>query len=43
VFDAASREVLTKGRTVQVAVSIATGEMSFESPPELIACVRSRL
>jgi len=43
VFDATSREVLTKGRTTQVAVSIATGEMSFESPPELIACVRSRL
>ena len=32
-----------QGRTVQLAVSIATGEMSFESPPELIACVRSRL
>ena len=43
VLDAVSRQVLTKARTVQAAVSIATGEMSFESPPELIACVRSRL
>jgi acyl-CoA thioester hydrolase len=43
VFDAASREVLTKARTVQAAVSIKTGELAFESPPELIACVRSRL
>ena len=29
VVDAASREVLTKARTVQVAVSIETGEMSI--------------
>jgi acyl-CoA thioester hydrolase len=43
LFDATSREVLTKARTVQVAVSIKTGEMSFESPPQLIACVRSHL
>ena len=43
VLDAASREVVTKARTGQAAVSIATGEMSFESPPQLIACVRSRL
>jgi acyl-CoA thioester hydrolase len=43
VFDAVSREVLTKARTVQLAVSIKTGELSFESPPQLIACVRSRL
>jgi acyl-CoA thioester hydrolase len=43
VFDAVSREVLTKARTVQLAVSIETGELSFESPPQLIACVRSRL
>lgn len=43
LLDAASREVLTKARTVQAAVSIATGELSFEAPPELIACVRSHL
>ena len=43
VLDAASRDVLTKARTVQVAVSIETGELSFESPPQLIACVRSHL
>jgi acyl-CoA thioester hydrolase len=43
VFDAATREVLTKARSVQVAVSIKTGELSFESPPQLIDCVRSRL
>jgi YbgC/YbaW family acyl-CoA thioester hydrolase len=43
VLDAASRDVLTKARTVQVAVSIESGELSFESPPQLIACVRSHL
>ncbi|CAN5922229.1 acyl-CoA thioesterase [soil metagenome] len=43
LFDAGTRDVLTKARTVQAAVSITTGEMSFESPPELIACVRSHL
>ena len=43
LFDSVSREVLTKARTVQLAVSLATGELSFESPPQLIACVRSRL
>jgi acyl-CoA thioester hydrolase len=43
VLDAASREVLTKARTVQAAVSIKTGELSFESPPQLIACVRGHL
>jgi acyl-CoA thioester hydrolase len=43
VLDAASREVMTKARTVQVAVAIKTGEMAFESPPALTACVRSRL
>lgn len=42
-LDAASREVLTKARTVQLAVSIKTGELSFESPQQLIACVRSHL
>jgi acyl-CoA thioester hydrolase len=42
-FDAETRETLTKARTVQLAVSIKTGEMMFESPPELIACVRSHL
>ena len=43
VLDAASRDVLTKARTVQVAVSIETGELSFELPLQLIACVRSHL
>ena len=42
-FDAGSREVVTKARTVQLAVSLETGELSFESPPQLIACVRKRL
>ncbi|MBS0537580.1 MAG: acyl-CoA thioesterase [Proteobacteria bacterium] len=43
VRDAASGQTLTKARTVQLAVSIESGEMSFESPRELIACVRSVL
>jgi acyl-CoA thioester hydrolase len=43
ILDAESRETLTKARTVQLAVSIRTGELVFESPPELIACVRSHL
>lgn len=43
VFDAETRETLTKARTVQLAVSIKTGEMMFEAPPELIACVWSHL
>ncbi len=43
VLDAASGQTLTKARTVQLAVSIETGEMAFESPQELVACVRSHL
>jgi acyl-CoA thioester hydrolase len=43
VLDAESGQTLTKARTVQLAVSIETGEMAFESPPELIASVRSHL
>lgn len=43
LFDATSRNLHSKARTVQLAVSIATGELSFVSPPELIARVRSRL
>jgi acyl-CoA thioester hydrolase len=42
-FDPKSRDIITKARTVQLAVSIETGELSFVSPPQLIACVRSRL
>lgn len=43
VLDAESRAVLTKARSVQLAVSIATGELSFVSPQALIDCVRAHL
>jgi acyl-CoA thioester hydrolase len=42
-LDAETGTVLTKARTVQLAVVIATGELSFVSPQKLIDCVRSRL
>jgi acyl-CoA thioester hydrolase len=41
--DKASGEILTKAHTIQVAVHAETGEMSFESPPALIAKVRASL
>jgi len=43
VLDAASRDRLTKAETTQVAVSAATGEMSFVSPPELVERVQRAL
>lgn len=43
LLDAESRDVLTKARSVQLAVSIATGELSFVSPQALIDCVRRHL
>ncbi|WP_445114974.1 acyl-CoA thioesterase [Acinetobacter sp. WZC-1] len=36
IFDAESGKRLTKGYTSQVAVSIATREMCFQSPPVLL-------
>ncbi len=36
IHDAASGALLTRARTFQVPVSLATGEMSLESPPELL-------
>lgn len=36
IRDAASGRKLTTGRTTQVAVSLASGELQFESPPALI-------
>lgn len=36
IHDAASGAVLTRAHTFQVPVSLATGEMSLESPPELL-------
>jgi acyl-CoA thioester hydrolase len=42
-FDPGTNDIITKARTVQLAVSIATGELSFVSPPQLIELVRSRL
>jgi|SRR5690348_3445155 acyl-CoA thioester hydrolase len=42
-LDAETGDVLTKARTVQLAVSIATGELAFTSPQQLIDCVRSHL
>jgi acyl-CoA thioester hydrolase len=43
VVNAETKAVVTKARTVQLAVSIASGELAFESPAELVACVRRRL
>jgi len=42
-LDAETGDVLTKARTVQLAVPIATGELAFTSPQQLIDCVRSHL
>jgi acyl-CoA thioester hydrolase len=41
IRDLASGEVLTKATTTQIAVSLETGEMQFESPPALTERVRS--
>jgi len=38
--DAASEEIVTKGRTIQVAVHRVTGETAFESPAALLDAVR---
>ncbi|WP_448207157.1 acyl-CoA thioesterase [Azospirillum sp. sgz302134] len=38
--DEKTGELLTKARTVQLAVDAKTGELSFESPPVLIEKVR---
>ena len=43
VMDEATRVVLTKAQTTQLAVEIATGELSFESPAVFIDCVRALL
>lgn len=40
VRDAASRDVLTKATTVQVAVRLDTGELQLESPPILLEKLR---
>lgn len=36
VIDAASRERVARGRSVQVAVDVATRELQFVSPPALV-------
>jgi acyl-CoA thioester hydrolase len=41
VRDRASGAVLTRAHTFQVPVRLDTGELCLESPPELIACVRT--
>ena len=41
IRDAASGEVATKAQTSQVAVQLATGELQFQSPPELIERVEA--
>lgn len=41
IRDLASRAVLTRARTTQVAVSLDTGELCLESPPVLIEKVRA--
>ncbi|MCW2236397.1 acyl-CoA thioesterase [Azospirillum canadense] len=43
IRDEKSGELLTKARTVQLAVHAKTGELSFESPPILIEKVRALL
>ena len=43
VIDEASGTVLTKAQTTQLAVDIATGELSFESPQVFVECVRALL
>ncbi len=43
IRDEKSGEVLTKARTVQLAVHAKTGELSFDSPPILIEKVRALL
>lgn len=43
IRDEKTGELLTKARTVQLAVNAKTGELSFESPPVLIEKVRALL
>lgn len=43
IRDQATGELLTKARTIQLAVSAETGELSFDSPPALIEKVRRLL
>lgn len=43
VMDEATRIVLTKAQTTQLAVDIKTGELSFESPSVFVDCVRALL
>ena len=43
IRDGASGTVLTRARTIQVAVRIDTGELCLESPPALIDKVRALL
>ncbi|MBP9713926.1 MAG: acyl-CoA thioesterase [Sterolibacterium sp.] len=42
IRDVVSDERLTKGYTLQVAVSVVSGELQFVSPPELIQRVERR-
>jgi acyl-CoA thioester hydrolase len=41
--DAATKEIVTKGQTIQMAVHRATGETAFESPAPLLEAVRRAL
>jgi acyl-CoA thioester hydrolase len=41
IRDRATREVLTRAYTIQVAVAVATGELCLESPPVLIERVNA--
>ncbi len=43
IRDAATGERLTKGRTVQLAVDMATGQVQFETPEPVAAAFRSAL
>ena len=43
VIDEASGAVLTKAQTTQLAVEIASGELSFESPATFVGRVRALL
>ena len=43
IHDAASGDLLTKARTLQLAVKAETGELCFESPAEFVDKVRALL
>ena len=43
VLDPATGERLSRGRTIQLAVDRATGELRFTNPPEVVAAIEGSL